>query len=119
MNDPLQTLLDTQAKQNLFPTNSRYYGIETATYELSSGSIVTYILRRFLPDPDELTEVQQHTVVEGDRPDNLASEYFGDPELFWRLCDANEIMHPDELTETVGAKLRITLPEGFKATSNE
>lgn len=56
---------------------------------------------------------------DGDRPDNLASQYFGDPELFWRLCDANEGMHPNELIETVGRKLRITLPEGFKTTQND
>lgn len=119
MNDPLQTLLETQAKQNLFPSNSRYYGSETASYETSTGATVTYILRRFLPASDGLTQVQEHSVRDGDRPDNLASQYFGDPELFWRLCDANEVMHPNELIETVGRKLRITLPEGFKTTQNE
>ncbi len=119
MNDPLQTILETQAKQNLFAVNSRYYGSESASYETPTGTTVSYILRRFLPDPVELSEVQEHTVRDGDRPDNLASQYFGDPELFWRMCDANEVMHPNELIETIGRKLRITLPEGFKTTTNE
>jgi hypothetical protein len=33
--------------------------------------------------------------------------------LSWRLCDANGAMRPDELTETPGRRLRITLPEGI------
>jgi hypothetical protein len=37
----------------------------------------------------------------------------GDPELFWQLCDSNGAMQPDELTETIGRKIRITLPEGI------
>ena len=119
MNDPLQALLTAQTKQNLFATNSRYYGSESASYVSASGTTIIYILRRFLPDPDDLSEVQEHTVRGGDRPDNLASQYFGDPELFWRLCDANGVMHPNELVETIGRKLRITLPEGFKTTTNE
>ena len=48
----------------------------------------------------------------GDRLDNLAAKYFGDPELFWRLCDANGALRPDELIEIIGRRLRITLPLG-------
>ena len=55
-------------------------------------------------------------MVQNDRLDNLAATYFGDPELFWRLGDANEAMAPDELTETIGSQLRITLPEGMGPT---
>ena len=32
------------------------------------------------------------------------------------LCDANGAMRPDELTETIGRRLRITLPEGIPGT---
>ena len=35
------------------------------------------------------------------------------PRQFWRVCDANAAMRPDELTETIGRRLRITLPEGI------
>ena len=49
---------------------------------------------------------------QGDRLDNLAARYLGDPEQFWRLCDANGAMRPDELTQTSARRLRITLPEG-------
>jgi hypothetical protein len=61
--------------------------------------------------------LQEHTVKEGDRLDNLAALYLSDPELFWRLCDANNAICPEELTETVGRILRITLPEGIPGAS--
>jgi hypothetical protein len=47
----------------------------------------------------------------------LAGQYLGDPALFWRLCDANRAMRPEELTETVGRQLRITLPQGVTGIS--
>ena len=42
-----------------------------------------------------------------------SAQYLGDPEQFWRLCDANRALRPQELTDTIGKKLRITLPEGI------
>jgi hypothetical protein len=57
--------------------------------------------------------LQLHTVTEGERLDNITARYLGDPEQFWRVCDANNAMRPEELTETIGRKLRITLPEGI------
>jgi hypothetical protein len=38
---------------------------------------------------------------------------FGFPYPLWRICDANDAMRPDELMETIGRRLRITLPEGI------
>jgi len=54
--------------------------------------------------------------VRGERLDHIAAHYFGDPELFWRICDANRAMRPEELTETEGRRLLITLPEGVQGT---
>ena len=65
-----------------------------------------------MPQPDRFDLMEQHSVVQGDRLDNLTAKYLGDSEQFWRVCDANNAMLPDELTETSGRKLRITLPEG-------
>ena len=62
---------------------------------------------------DAFALLQEHAVVEGDRLDNIAATYLGDPEQFWRLCDANRAMFPSELTDEVGRRLRITLPEGI------
>jgi hypothetical protein len=96
-----------------FPLNSRYQLIETATIETSDGRTVRYLRRRFVPSPDRFVPLQEHLVVEGDRLDNITARYLGDPEQFWRVCDANRAMRPDELTEEIGRRLRITLPEGI------
>lgn len=113
MDDPLQALLKFTARTTLFPASSRYNGIETTKMEAADGRTIIYLRRRFIPPPENFALLQEHTVTQGDRLDNLAARYLGDPEQFWRLCDANAAMRPDELTETIGRRLRITLPEGI------
>jgi len=93
----------------MFSTNSRYYGIETATRQTASNQTVVYIQRRFLPPSEQFQVIHKYTVSQGDRLDNITASYLGDPEQFWRLCDANNAMHPDELTAQIGQKLRIPL----------
>jgi hypothetical protein len=96
-----------------FPPTSRYYAIETATLETAGGRTFIYVRRRFVPSAEHLSVLQEHLLVEGDRLDNVTARYLGDPEQFWRVCDSNGAMRPDELTETVGRRLRITLPNGI------
>ena len=103
---------------NLFPPSSRYYGLPAAVLTLPDGCQVIYLRRRFIPQPERFSLLQMHTVQSGERPDHLAAEYLGDPEQFWRLCDANGAMRPEELTETIGRRLRITLPEGIPGMPN-
>jgi hypothetical protein len=111
--DPVQALLaQTSPQTNLFAPTSRYYGLSTATI-VQNGLPVAYVLRRFVPPPGRFQLLQYHTVVQGDRLDNIAAQYLGDPTLFWRLCDANGAMRPWELVATVGRKLRITMPDGI------
>jgi len=113
-NQALQAMLMAgQGKPTAFPPTSRYYGIETATTQLADGRPVLYLLRRFVPSPDNFALLQYHTVVQGERLDNITAKYLNDPEQFWRLCDANRARRPDELTAVVGRKIRITLPEGI------
>jgi hypothetical protein len=110
----LQALLQPGSlQQSLFPPNSRYQGLATATLQAPDGKTVVYLTRRFLPAPEDLSQVQEHVVSGGDRLDILAAQYIGDPLQFWRLCDANGAMRPDELTETIGRHLRITMPQGL------
>lgn len=101
-----------------FPVNSRYYSIKTSTYETSDGRSYAYLLRRFVPPPERFSTLQEHVVLQRDRLDNITARYLGDPLQFWRICDANRAMRPEELTEEVGRRLRITLPEGISGTSN-
>jgi len=96
-----------------FPPSSRYAGIELARIEVN-GEAVIYVRRRFCPQPEQFSVLGEHTVVRGERLDHIAARYFGDPELFWRICDANRAMRPEELTESEGRRLFITLPEGVQ-----
>lgn len=119
MNDPLKALLEAGALDiSPFPPNSRYRGVPLAVLERPGQEPVAYLRRRFVPPPERYSVVQEHTVAEGDRIDNLAARYLADPELYWRLCDANGVMRPDELTETAGRRLRITLEEGMAGGSD-
>ena len=102
----------------MFPINSRYYGIATVTLERQDGKQIVFLRRRFVPPPERFDLLTEHTVSEGERLDNITALYLGDPEQFWRVCDANGVIRPEELTETVGRKIRITLPEGIPKTPN-
>jgi hypothetical protein len=117
MTDSNQALLDLlkpgALKAALFPPTSRYYGIDTATLEGRDGSITIFLRRRFVPPPERFALLLEHLVIQGERLDNITARYLGDPEQFWRVCDANRAMNPDELTERDGRRLRITLPEGI------
>lgn len=101
-----------------FPPTSRYYGLETAQLTLADGRQLTYLRRRFVPQPERFADLQQHVVSQGDRIDNIAATYLGDPEAFWRIADANRAMQAEALTQPVGRVLRITLPEGIPGAPN-
>jgi hypothetical protein len=97
-----------------FALNSRYLGIDTATFTTATGQTIAYLRRRFVPPQSVFAPIGQHTVAQGERLDNIAWKFLGDPELFWRLSDANGAMRPEEL-EQVGRVLTITLPQGVPA----
>ena len=118
-NQALQAMLQPDGlTANLFPPTSRYHGIDTATLETGEGKTIIYLRRRFLPPPERFALLQMHVVTQDERLDNITAQYLGDPEQFWRVCDANGAMRPDELTETIGRRLRITLPEGVPGIPN-
>jgi nucleoid-associated protein YgaU len=47
-------------------------------------------------------------VSAGDRLDRIAAKIGGDPEQYWRICDANNVMHPLELTNEPGTTIKIS-----------
>ncbi len=119
MSDPIQNLLGLGAlKINPFPANSRYASIQTATLETPDGQVVVYLRRRFVPPADRFALLQEYTVTQGERPDTLAAKLIGDPEVFWQLADSNGAMRPEELSDTPGRRLRVTLPEGIPGGSS-
>ncbi len=94
--------------------NSRYYFIETVETVLADGSghlrPVRYLRRRFLPPVDSHVTMVEHRVVAGDRLDNLAARYLGDPLAYWHIADANLALQPEGLTRSVGRPIRIAVP---------
>ena len=111
--DQIQALMQVGAKASLFPPTSRYHAINSATFVAPDGRTIAYLQRRFVPPPENFALILEHTVVQGDRLDNLSNQYLGDPVQFWRICDANGTMNPNDLTDKIGGKIRITLPEGI------
>src|SRR5260370_40459314 len=98
----------------MFAVTSRYCGTDTATFVAAGGRKVVYLRRRFGPDRTNAVVLAEHIVSQGDRLDNVTARYLGDPEPFWRLCDANNAMQPDELTadSQIGRTIRVPLPQG-------
>lgn len=96
----------------MFDFQSRYAGLETAQAQAADGRAVTYVRRRFLPQPATLSRLARVTVTEGDRLDLVAGRVLGDPEQFWRICDGNDVMRPQDLTATPGRVLDVVLPQG-------
>jgi hypothetical protein len=96
-----------------FPPTSRYFGLEVTSLTTHEGEVIAYLRRRFVPSPERFALLREHVVTEGERLDQIAGREIGDPEAFWRVCDSNAAMRPDALTEAIGRRLRITLPEGI------
>jgi hypothetical protein len=102
----------------MFSLGSRYYPLPLLKWEAKDGSEVGYVSRRFLPSGNEFDLLLEHRVTEGERLDTITAKYLDDAEQFWRICDANEVISPFELTDPVGRTIRITLPQGIPGPRN-
>jgi hypothetical protein len=72
--------------------------------------VIRYKERRFIPPAEGMQILQEITYTAGDRLDLIAARALGDSEQFWRICDANEVMHPLDLTSEPGNVIRIAVP---------
>lgn len=95
----------------MFDNKSRYFLIETAKMKGPDGRTIVYKLRRFLPDGEILPLLAEVMVSQNDRLDTLSANTIGDPEQFWRICDANNTMNPFDLVQEIGRKLRVPIPQ--------
>jgi hypothetical protein len=93
----------------MFTPRSRYASVADATYQSSDGRAVKYKVLRITP---QTTSTQSHTVAQGDRLDLIAFQQYGDAEQFWRICDGNDALRPDDLTLQAGARIRLPNVEG-------
>ncbi|MEI2579939.1 LysM domain-containing protein [Scytonema sp. PRP1] len=97
----------------MFDQTSRYYKLKTSTITVTDSNgmprEIRYVQRRFLPTTEGMATVVEHTVIQGDRLDNITARYLGNPTQFWQVCDANNVYRPDELEE-IGRIIKIALP---------
>ena len=78
----------------MFFKGSRYENVVTDSFTNAVGQLVRFKRVRFIPDtPAHLPVI----VNRGERLDHIANRVYQDPELFWRICDANFAMRPEDL----------------------
>jgi len=92
----------------MLTSDSRYQGLET-TVDID-GRTIAALRVRLLPRADSLTLIATLTVGNEERLDHIAAQAFANPELFWRIADANPATDLAALVER-GRTLRITLPD--------
>ena len=94
----------------MFEHTSRYYHLADRVYETADGRQIVYRARRFIPKTQAGPVIAEADTVAGERPDLLAARAIQQPELFWRLCDANQVMNPFELASGERRRVRVYLP---------
>jgi hypothetical protein len=93
----------------MFFRGSRYADVSEHQITDSRGKIIRYKKIRIIPK----TEARMaHLVRQEDRLDLIAFRYFKNPERFWRICDANLAMWPEDLVEEAGKRIKIPPSEG-------
>jgi hypothetical protein len=93
----------------MYAHGSRYEQVEQAVYVDGDGRQIPYTLLRAFPAGT--ASVRVHEVADQERLDLIAYRYYGDPEQFWRLCDGNATLRPDDL-EVPGRRIRVPLVVG-------
>ncbi|MEU5977662.1 hypothetical protein [Streptomyces sp. NPDC047315] len=112
MIEPYESALDGVPGAHPYPRSSRYHDVEIGVHRQPDGTEVRYAKRRLLPPLEDGRSDASHVVGAGERPDQLAQRYFGDPGQWWQLADANPVLDPRELTAGPGRVIGVPLPGG-------
>jgi nucleoid-associated protein YgaU len=80
----------------MFFKGSRYQKVGTDEIEHESGRVVKYKMTRITP---RARIVSTHVVRSWERLDHIASAVYADPTAFWRICDANDALWPEDMQE--------------------
>jgi hypothetical protein len=80
----------------MFDPLSRYYTITQYTVTDRQGRTVTVVA---VPPAPQLDLLGYHVLKQGQRLDHLANKYNKDPAGFWRICELNDVMLAEDLTE--------------------
>ncbi|HEX7151248.1 MAG TPA: hypothetical protein VF618_07150 [Thermoanaerobaculia bacterium] len=92
----------------MFFKGSRYAKVEDATLVTGDGRELRYKKTRFI---GRATPRHGHVVGESERLDHIAWRYYRDAERFWRVCDANVVLWPDDLVDEAGRTIAIPASE--------
>jgi len=90
----------------MFEKGSRYENVDESELTDENDRVIRYKKTRFAPAS---TARFRHLVTEGERLDHMAHRYFRDAERFWRICDTNTAMWPDDLLAAAGEWILIPL----------
>ncbi len=74
---------------------ARYAKIVETTDEQGRKVLTMSPARR----PDNLVEIGEHIRRDGQRLDHLANYYLRDPHAYWKICELNDVLLPDQLAE--------------------
>jgi hypothetical protein len=80
----------------VFEKKSRYAKLTTYKVKDGRGRTVTVVP---VPASLEQTHLGYHALRQGQRLDHLAKVYLDDVAAFWRLCELNDVMLAESLTE--------------------
>jgi hypothetical protein len=78
----------------MFYKGSRYENVKNSTYKDENGEEYTHKRIRFIKETHPEFE---YKVKQNERLDLIANTFYKDSTKFWLLCDANNVMHPEEL----------------------
>jgi hypothetical protein len=88
----------------MFNEESRYYARNTYQVTDHRGRKVTVVP---VPTAPEQRLLGYHLLLQGQRLDHLAEKYLGDAAGFWRICELNDVM----LAEMLSEESEIAIPE--------
>ncbi len=87
----------------MFDPKSRYKDLPLIYRRDARGRVVAVVP---IPQAPQQTLRGYHLLKQGQRLDHLANAYLQNPTGFWRICELNDAMLPEVLTE----KAEIEIP---------
>lgn len=90
----------------MFTKTSRYYELDEHAYQGLDGREILYKGRRLVPRAHRAL-AERTTVGQNERLDLVAARTVGAGELFWHLCDANDVLNPFDLVVPSGRQLDV------------
>jgi hypothetical protein len=93
-----------------FGPSSRYRDVPLRTRKRPDGTDLTFVGRRIIAGMDRYRILDRYRSDGETRIDAVAATAFGDPLLYWRICDANGEAEPALATQPAGRLLVIPIP---------